>query len=369
MNQLIQLWQKAVQDELNVVPRNGLIADLFLAACNNYVDLVALQAKLSTDLRQAFALASEAADAQRDAEKLRNEEFESERQLPMQSPFSRDTDRSNASTPSSSAGCPVERRGSRRPRSPDPNGGPPEEDSESESAEGTKLGYVHKSPLVANHLQGMVRGGAVRLIEGDGVAAGKTVVIFERMRNKAGKEHVLVRLATDASDTLQWVASAHVTSLPALPSGACHDPPRRSLEKDLEPQSASPPQSPREVRPVRAGDDGSTGRRHQENDEPAHNRHSRGQPLEVLPPTSASPFSHALLPTASALLSAIASDAQRRLLSCAECRQRAVADSKIMRLRCPTLHANHPPLQRRRLRRPGVRQLRLKHVPSGRERK
>ena len=226
MNQLIQLWQKAVQDELNVVPRNGLIADLFLAACNNYVDLVAL-----------------------------------------------------------------------------------------------------------------------------------------------GKEHVLVRLATDASDTLQWVASAHVTSLPALPSGACHDPPRRSLEKDLEPQSASPPQSPREVRPVRAGDDGSTGRRHQENDEPAHNRHSRGQPLEVLPPTSASPFSHALLPTASALLSAIASDAQRRLLSCAECRQRAVADSKIMRLRCPTLHANHPPLQRRRLRRPGVRQLRLKYVPTGRERK
>ena len=159
MNELIQLWQKAVQDELNVVPRTGLIADLFLAGANNYVDLGAMQAKLSTDLRQAFALASEAADAQRDAEKLRNEEFESERQLPMQSPFSRDTDRSNASTPSSSAGCPVERRGSRRPRSPEPNGGPPEEDSESESAEGTKLGYVHKSQLVANHLQGKARGG------------------------------------------------------------------------------------------------------------------------------------------------------------------------------------------------------------------
>jgi hypothetical protein len=73
----------------------------------------------------------------------------------------------------------------------------------------------------------------------------------------------------------------------------------------------------------------------------------------VLPPTSARPFSHALLPTASALLSAIASDAQRRLL-CTERRQRAVADSNIMRLRCPRLHANHPPLQRRRVRRPGV---------------
>ena len=78
VNQLIQLWQKAVQDELNVVPRTGLIADLFLAAGNNYVDLVAMQAKLSMDLRQALALASEAADAQRRAEMLRNEDFERE---------------------------------------------------------------------------------------------------------------------------------------------------------------------------------------------------------------------------------------------------------------------------------------------------
>jgi hypothetical protein len=50
------------------------------------------------------------------------------------------------------------------------------------------------------------------------------------------------------------------------------------------------------------------------NNEPAHDRHSRGQPLEVLPPTSARPFLHAVLPTAIALLSGIASDAQRRLL-------------------------------------------------------
>ena len=356
MNQLIQLWQKAVQDELNVVPRNGLIADLFLAACNNYVDLVALQAKLSTDLRQAFALASEAADAQRDAEKLRNEEFENDSRRPPRSPFPLDTDRSNASTPISSAGWSVDRRGSRRPRSPDPNDGPPEEDSDSEPAQGTKLGYVHKSPLVANHLQGKARGGAVRLIEGDGVAAGKTVIMLERMRNRVGKDYVLVRLASDASDTLQWVPSAHVTSLPALPSGAGHDQTRRCLEKDLESRSASPSSSPRDFReqfrPPRAGDAGSTGRRHM-NNEPAHDQHSRGQPLEVLPPTSARPFSHALLPTASALLSAIASDAQRRLL-CTECRQRAVADSNIMRLRSPTLPANDAPLQRRRLRRPGV---------------
>jgi hypothetical protein len=164
---------------------------------------------------------------------------------------------------------------------------------------------------------------------------------------------VLVRLASDATDTLQWVPCAHVTSLPALPSGACDDQTRRSLEKDLEPQSASPSQSPREFRPVRAGDAGSTGRRHHMNNEAAHDRHSRGQPLEVLPPTSARPFSHALLPTASALLSAIASDAQRRLL-CTECRQRAVADSTIMRLRSPALPANDAPLQRRRLRRHGV---------------
>ena len=150
-------------------------------------------------------------------------------------------------------------------------------------------------------------------------------------------------------------------------SRACHDRTRRSLEKDLERRSVSPSQSPREFRAVRAGDAGSTGRRHM-NNEPAHDQHSRGQPLEVLPPTSARPFSHALLPTASALLSAIASDAQRRLL-CTECRPHAVADSKIMRLRSRTLPANDAPLQRRRLRRPGVRQLRLKHVPSGRERK
>jgi hypothetical protein len=94
-------------------------------------------------------------------------------------------------------------------------------------------------------------GAAVRLIEGDGVAAGETVAMFKRMRNKAGREYVLVRLASDASDTLQWVASAHVTSLPALPSGARHDP-RRSLEKDLERRSVSPSQSPREFRAVRA---------------------------------------------------------------------------------------------------------------------
>ena len=133
---------------------------------------------------------------------------------------------------------------------------------------------------------------------------------------------------------------------------ACHDGTRRRLEKDLERRSVSPSQSPREVRAVRAGDAGSTGRRHM-NNEPAHDQHSRGQPLEVLPPTSARPFSHALLPTASALLSAIASDAQRRLL-CTECRPHAVADSKIMRLRSRTLPANDAPLQRRRLRRRGV---------------
>ena len=176
--------------------------------------------------------------------------------------------------------------------------------------------------------------------------------MFQKMRNRAGKEYALVRLASDASDTRQWVPCAHVTSLPPLPGGACHDGTRRSLEKDLERRSVSPSQSPREVRAVRAGDAGSTGRRHM-NNEPAHDQHSRGQPLEVLPPTSARPFSHALLPTASALLSAIASDAQRRLL-CTECRPHAVADSKIMRLRSRTLPANDAPLQRRRLRRRGV---------------
>ena len=356
MNELIQLWQKTVQDEVTVVPRTALIADLLLAASNNYVDLVAMQETLSTDLRQTFALASEAADAQRDAEMLRNEEFESaSRKLP-QSPFPFDTDRSNASTPTSSAGRSVEGSGSRRPRSPDIHGEPPEADSDSESPAATKLGYVHKSPFVANHLQGKARGGAVRLIEGDGVAAGKTVIMLERMRNRVGKDYVLVRLASDASDTLQWVPSAHVTSLPALPSGAGHDQTRRCLEKDLESRSASPSSSPRDfreqLRPPRAGDAGSTGRRHM-NNEPAHDQHSRGQPLEVLPPTSARPFSHELLPTASALLSAIASDAQRRLL-CTECRPHAVADSKIMRLRSRTLPANDAPLQRRRLRRRGV---------------
>ena len=357
MNELIQLWQKTVQDEVTVVPRTALIADLLLAASNNYVDLVAMQETLSTDLRQTFALASEAADAQRDAEMLRNEEFESaSRKLP-QSPFPFDTDRSNASTPTSSAGRSVEGSGSRRPRSPDLHGEPPEADSDSESPAATKLGYVHKSPFVANHLQGKARGGAVRLIEGDGVAAGKTVIMLERMRNRVGKDYVLVRLASDASDTLQWVPSAHVTSLPALPSGAGHDQTRRCLEKDLESRSASPSSSPRDFReqfrPPRAGDAGSTGRRDSVNNEPTHHQHSRGQPLEVLPPTSARPFSHALLPTASALLSAIASDAQRRLL-CTECRPHAVADSKIMRLRSRTLPANDAPLQRRRLRRRGV---------------
>ena len=277
----------------------------------------------------------------------RYEELDSASRKPPHSPFEFDTDRSTASTPiGSSAG----RVGSRRARSPESY--PPEEDAEPEAAEATKLGYVHKSPLVANHLQGKARGCAVRLIEGDGVAAGQTVVMFQKMRNRAGKEYALVRLASDASDTRQWVPCAHVTSLPALPGGACHDHTRRSLEKDLERRSVSPSQSPREFRAVRAGDAGSTGRRHM-NNEPAHDQHSRGKPLEVLPPTSARPFSHALLPTASALLSAIASDAQRRLL-CTECRPHAVADSKIMRLRSRTLPANDAPLQRRRLRRRGV---------------
>ena len=340
---------------MTVVPRTALIADLLLAASNNYVDLVAMQESLSTNLRQTFALASEAAEAQRDAEMLRYEEFDSASRKPPHSPFEFDTDRSTASTPiGSSAG---RFSGSRRARSPESYAAyPPEEDAEPEAAEATKLGYVHKSPLVANHLQGKARGGAVRLIEGDGVAAGKTVIMLERMRNRVGKDYVLVRLASDASDTLQWVPSAHVTSLPALPSGAGHDQTRRCLEKDLESRSASPSSSPRDFReqfrPPRAGDAGSTGRRHM-NNEPAHDQHSRGQPLEVLPPTSARPFSHALLPTASALLSAIASDAQRRLL-CTECRPHAVADSKIMRLRSRTLPANDAPLQRRRLRRRGV---------------
>jgi hypothetical protein len=337
-----------VQDEVTVVPRTALIADLFLAASNNYVDLVAMLETLSTDLRQTFALASEAAEAQREADMLRYEEFHSESRKPPHSPFEFDTDRSTASTPiGSSAG---RFSGSRRARSP--GSYPPEEDSEPEEPEATKLGYVHKSPLVANHLQGKARGGAVRLIEGDGVAAGQTVKMFQKMRNRAGKEYVLVCLASDASDTRQWVPCAHVMSLPALPGGACHDQTRRSLEKDLECRSASPSQSPREYRAVRAVDAGSTGRRHM-NNEPAHDRHSRGQPLEVLPPTSARPFLHAVLPTAIALLSGIASDAQRRLL-CTECRQRAVADSKIMRLRSLKLPANDAPLQRRRLRRPGV---------------
>ena len=336
---------------MTVVPRTALIADLFLAASNNYVDLVAMQESLSTNLRQTFALASEAAEAQRDAEMLRYEEFDSASRKPPHSPFDFDTDRSTASTPiGSSAG---RFSGSRRARSPESYPSyPPEEDAEPEAAEATKLGYVHRSQLVANHLQGKARGGAVRLIEGDGVAAGQTVVMFQKMRNRAGKEYALVRLASDPSDTRQWVPCAHVTSLPALPGGACHDGTRRSLEKDLERRSVSPSQSPREVRAVRAGDAGSTGRRHM-NNEPAHDQHSRGQPLEVLPPTSARPFSHALLPTASALLSAIASDAQRRLL-CTECRPHAVADSKIMRLRSRTLPANDAPLQRRRLRRRGV---------------
>ena len=76
-----------MQDEVTVVPRTALIADLLLAASNNYVDLVAMQESLSTNLRQTFALASEAAEAQRDAEMLRYEEFDSASRKPPHSPF------------------------------------------------------------------------------------------------------------------------------------------------------------------------------------------------------------------------------------------------------------------------------------------
>ena len=101
---------------MTVVPRTALIADLFLAASNNYVDLVAMLETLSTDLRQTFALASEAAEAQREADMLRYEEFDSESRKPPHSPFELDTDRSTASTPiGSSAG---RFSGSRRARSP-----------------------------------------------------------------------------------------------------------------------------------------------------------------------------------------------------------------------------------------------------------
>ena len=381
MNQSIQLWQKAVQDEVTVMPRTALIADLLLAASNNYVDLVAMQETMSADLRQTFALASEAADAQRDAEMLRNEEFESESRKRSHSPFALDTDRSNASTPSSSVG---RFSGSRRPRSPDSR--PPEEDSDPEAPEATNLGYVHNSPLVANHLQGKARGGAVRLIEGDGVAAGQTVVMFQKMRNRAGKEYVLVRLASDASDTRQWVPCAHVTSLPALPGGACPDQTRRSLEKDLERGSESPSQSPFEFRAVRAGDAGSTGRR--EHLGGAQSSSSSGPRISTVAPTATqrahNPLDDVDLATLLQVLPRTAPapactrrccvlgccllvHPMRSVCCCAHCaewsRTRAIADvSGDLFFRHRRLPANDPPLQARWLLPPSVRPMRTEDV-------
>jgi hypothetical protein len=77
--------------------------------------------------------------------------------------------------------------------------------------------------------------------------------------------------------------------------------------------------------------------------------------VQVLPPINARPFSHALLSAATGLLSASASDAQRRLV-CAERPGRSIAAEigAEVCLRRRGVHPDDAPVQRRGLPRPGV---------------
>ena len=191
-------------DEASLEPRKDLVTDLLLLSANNYADLNALQARFAAEVRALFALSNEALQVQREAESLREAEFEAFDDQIRKRPLSpTDTQRSDASTPCSSAG------GSRRKRISSP--GPPED---SDPEEGPQLGEVEMSPLVATHLQGnglatAARAGGIRLIardltEGDGIAAGQRVVLLDRQQNSTGTKWWKVRLLANANDTPHW---------------------------------------------------------------------------------------------------------------------------------------------------------------------
>ena len=311
-------------DEASVEPRKDLIADLLLVASNNYVDLNALQGRFAADVRTLFSLSNEALQVQRDAESLREAEFEAELGIRKRALSPTDNQRSDASTPCSSAG------GSRHKRSRTDSPGPPED---SDPDEGPELGEVEMNPLVANHLQGnglatAARAGGIRLIardltEGDGAAAGQRVVLLDNRTNSTGSKWWKVRLLADAKDTPQWVRAVHVAPLPSC--ARRDDPARRRLLPVMGDSPASPAASPpgwsrgRDDRTGggerRNGDVGhKTGRQTSTDNHVADRWQSLEEPPQVLPPIiSARHFSHALLPTATGLPSASASDALRRL--------------------------------------------------------
>jgi len=291
-------------DEASLEPRKDLVTDLLLLSANNYADLNALQARFAAEVRALFALSNEALQVEREAESLREADFEAFHDHIRKRPLSpTDTQRSDASTPCSSAG------GSRRKRISSP--GPPED---SDPEEGPQLGEVEMSPLVATHLQGnglatAARAGGIRLIardltEGDGIAAGQRVVLLDHAQNSAGTKWWKVRRLDDANDTPQWVRSVHIAP---LPSCARHDDPAR---RRLLPEMGDSPASPAAGPPGSSrGRDDRTGGGERRNGDVGHktgktsmdnqvaDRWQRLEvPPQVLPPIiSARHFSHALL--------------------------------------------------------------------------
>ena len=146
--ELTELWKKASQDELGV-QQAQCVADILLFSVDYYVELVALQAACTKQLRQFYALCTDAEKARRAAEE-RDSEFSTlgKRRWPQ---GGSDSANSAASTPRSGASTPVGGSSSRscRPRLP-----PPEDDSEPELEDERELAVAAESDAVPIHLRG-----------------------------------------------------------------------------------------------------------------------------------------------------------------------------------------------------------------------
>ena len=146
--ELTELWRKASQDELGVQPAQ-CVADILLFSVDYYVELVALQAACTKQLRQFYALCTDAEQARRAAEE-RDSEFSTlgKRRWPQ---GGSDSANSAASTPRSGASTPVGGSSSRscRPRLP-----PPEDDSEPELEDERELAVAAERDAVPIHLRG-----------------------------------------------------------------------------------------------------------------------------------------------------------------------------------------------------------------------
>ena len=145
--ELTELWRKASQDELAVQPAQ-CVADILIISGDYYVELVALQAACTKQLRQFYTLCTDAEQARRAAED-RDSEFPTLGKRRWVTGGS-DSANSATSTPRSAASTPAGGSSSRpsRPRLPPP------EDSDLEEDEARVLGVAADSEAVPVHLRG-----------------------------------------------------------------------------------------------------------------------------------------------------------------------------------------------------------------------